>query len=311
MKQTTLCIAAVCSTLLAGCNQLNRTGSQSMVFDSDPFVQLDEEQTMAANQAPPTGRVSVGNINNSMQNAYQAQSQQAAATASYSYNAGGSPDVAAMYAPQQPAVATQQMPNFQRTPQLTPTPQPGISSSPASRAAAEAAAMLAQAGRQPQHIHQMSHEVASPASSGIVNADFQPDPFEQSPVTQSHMMTPGGVVPMPPEAMYNPTSDQFELSASDLELPNSQPATDSRFFPGTNIPLPTGRANLGDILPADWEPTPTPVPEIATSPVQTTPVFSPPKGADAVPVAPSEVREAGPIIRDSTSQSKWRAARRM
>ncbi|MFK7822083.1 MAG: hypothetical protein AB8G99_25525 [Planctomycetaceae bacterium] len=325
MKHTALSIAAVCSTLLAGCNQLNSVGSQSIVFDRDPFVQLDENESTAANSATPTGRVSVGNFNNPQQAGYAAQAQQqggAPATATYSFNGGGNSDVAAMYAPQQqPRQPHQQYGNGQPAPQplqamqqMTSSAQPHAASSPAARAAAETAALLARMGKQPQQIQQMSHEVATAGtptapSSGIVTADFSPDPFEpaSNQAVQSHMMTPSGVVPMPPEAQYNPTNDQFELSEADLQIPTTQADSNPEYFPGTNIP--TGKVSLDTILPSEWEPTPKPTATAAT-PVQTNPVFSPPTTSGAVPVTPTDARAAGPVIRDSTNHSKWRAARR-
>ncbi len=98
MKSTTTAIAALCSLLFVGCNALDRVGSQSVVFDSDPFTQIDNTQAnnnqvnqagynqaanghqqhqqyaqqpqgqpnhaamLAQGQTPQAGRVSVGNL---------------------------------------------------------------------------------------------------------------------------------------------------------------------------------------------------------------------------------------------------------
>ena len=326
MKSTTTAIAALCSLLFVGCNALNRVGSQSVVFDSDPFTQIDNAQAddnqvnragynqaangqqqyaqqpqgqpnhaamMAQSQTPQTGRVSVGNLGGAVPPTYNNLPQTASpvtpaptAQAQYTYN----PTTAAA-----PPVMNQ--PGYAARPA---SPASQATTGPAARAAAEAAAMMAARTpqQQQQPIHQMSYETAAPVQPG----DFEPNPF-------------GGAVPMPPEAQYNVATDEYELSDADLAIPDVEQKQGPRMFPGYNIPMPVGRVTIPDVMPSEWETAPTPTPAPVSAPIEAQPVFSPPARQPVLvsePAAiPSESVKATPVIKDSTDQSKWRAVRRM
>lgn len=322
MKRLTNGIIAVCCLSIVGCNQFTRSGSEGLVFDSDPFTEIDSNQRVSTAQQPPTGRVSVGNLGGQaapptyadmqMQQqptgqAYQQPPPPAAAQSQYAqYNY--SPNYA--QAPQQPQPG-QQSPIVQAGYQPPPNPAgvpqaSGNMNSAASRAAAEVAAMIAkrQTSQMPPNtqmapggITQASYNVTAPGTATYGS----PDPFDPQP----------GAVPMPPEAQFDAGSQQWELTEADLELP-AAPQPNPGVFPGStmNIPLPTGRATLTDALPAEWEPTPTPPATGGAIPTQ--PVFSPPatqqnSSTTTPPVPPAVV---APVIQDSTNYSKWRAVRR-
>lgn len=290
MKLSTCATMAMCSLLFVGCSQLNRVGSDAVVFDSDPFTQIDAAEAsrnqLARNQPHAAGRVNVGNLaHNSAPPSYNNPPQQGGASqAQYTYNPALSTHQSAMNA--HDSIPTQAVP-----------------SGPAARAAAEAAAMVASRQRRRQPIQQMSYETSTPMAvpAADVAASFGDDPFEPQ---KFPMQEAKGAVPMPPGTQANPLSDEFELTDADLALPSNEPSTDRRMFPGTNIPMPTGRATLGSVMPSEWEPTPADVP--------TQPVFSPPANQSAAPASvPAPLpAQAVPVIQDSTNQSKWQPARR-
>ena len=267
MKSTTTAIAALCSLLFVGCNALDRVGSQSVVFDSDPFTQIDNTQAnnnqvnqagynqaanghqqhqqyaqqpqgqpnhaamLAQGQTPQAGRVSVGNLGGAIPPTYNNLPQTAppvpTAQTQYTYNPAAAPAV-----PAAPPVM-----NHSGYAARPATPAVQATTGPAARAAAEAAAMMAARAPAQQPIQQTSYETAVPVQA----SDFEPDPF-------------GGVVPMPPEAQYNVSAAQYELSDADLEIPYVEEKRDPRMFPGYNIPMPVGRVTIPEVMPSEWEP---------------------------------------------------------
>ncbi len=284
IHRTALLTLSAATLLAAGCNGLHRTGSRSLVFDSDPFVEMNHA-TAAAETPRTAGRVSLGQLSGD-----PIYGGPAMATAQAPPRPQGSIDFASPddFAPMNPAA--------QVTAQATPID--GFGPGPAARAA-QAAATLA------------GHPAATPPpASGIVqtgynaaavatNDQFAPMQAETAPVA-----TPGSV-PVPPAADF----EDFQLSEADLELPQV-PTQNPDLLPAAQTAVPAGRAPLAVPLsqaqaatPAEnpWDSAP------ASVSVTTQPVFSPPAAATQQP-APLARR---PVIQDSTSTTKWRSARRM
>ena len=191
---------------LVGCNQLTRLGSQALVFDSDPFTDIDSTartpQTIVGQPANAAGRVSVGNLTAQsppptyadMQNQMQNRMQSTARPQVAQYNYPPTYDTAPMAQPAAPAQPTATPPPVAQ-PVGNPyaaAPAPPAISSPAARAAEEAAAMIAQRGLAPKGVPAVPVTQVSTAGTAMYGAD----PFEPA----------NGPVPMPPEAQYDPNS---------------------------------------------------------------------------------------------------------
>lgn len=169
---------------------------------------------------------------------------------------------------------------------------------PAARAEADVAAMLA--AQQQQHVGTADYTAPSGHDfSGVHQAGYQAssqpgavvaaDPFAETATGG----VPGNPFAAPDAAAgFEPAAGQYQLSEKDLELP---PLPEPQLLPGTNVPAPVGRATLQMQPVPAWDPP-------ATGTVPTQPVFSPPATGSTVPQRP--------VMQDSTSHTKWRAARR-
>lgn len=357
MKFQSTVVLTLCSLTLVGCNQLTQLGAQSLVFEEDPFAQLEQDQQTAASQQqqPAMAANQQGQIPGQYGSAvaqYQYQqnqtaAQQPAGSATFDPNAGL--PIQNWDTPE-PVTTTAYMP---QTGQPAAMAGPAASG-PVARAQATVNALLTQ--QQPQPIQQSSFEI-QPDAPGVATFDFGSQPVAaaqepetppqfdappqfQAPEFSSHRFQGVDTTPSNP-VVPQPHSPTFELNESLLDLPPvQQPTRDPNKFPGTNIPIPTGRASVFlDVLDDAFEPaspggsvTPPVTPAgLQPKPVATKPVFTQPTRTDgrsipqptgvlgtstSQPVPASAISPATSkppqqkIIHDSRNDSKWRAARR-
>ncbi len=335
MKLPSTVVIVTCSLMFAGCNQLTQLGSKAMVFEEDPFTQL--EQTQAAARQPSSAypanhqagnhwnQPALTNQTPNQQYNYEYNQQQAVAqqpgTAVYDPN--GALPIQNWDAPPTAATTAAYMPQADA---MSGPPASG----PVARAEAAVAAMMAQHGRAPKQIQQVGHQAAS-ESPGVATFDFgsfepQPAPqFGANPFSDETLPIGSGGIEhtygsIDPSLAVNttpsnpivpkPHSPTFELDESLLDLPQAQPPQrNSRVYPGTNIPRPVGRSSVFlDALDDAFEPVqPAPASEPSTqSPpsVVTQPVFTQPVtrgtlrqvGGQTPAVTPAPIPVATPVI---------------
>jgi len=337
MRFTTTLALTVLSLTFVGCSQLSRSGAAAMRFDENPFLQSDDQQYVSNANRPLPDRgeqpsaVPQGLDPNQAQTAqYPSRSRQAQPT-TQGANVAWQFDLPAGNGSSQQVTAP-------------PTARPGSGpSSPAARAEAQVAEYLARKHAPGNSgIEQIVHQRPLTESAGTARLDFGaggPELFEPNPFAGEPN---GGVVQAQHQREAN--SNQMPmLSADDLNVDVARPKAapqSPHVFPGTHIPIPTGRAMLFNdemlgkpALPnstnqaADPQPAFTP----PTTHVQPGQVPKPVVGEaipllrtgelgtaratpqrTAQPKAPATAEPpARPAIRDSRSDSKWRASRRM
>ncbi len=340
MRFTTTLALTTLTLTFVGCSQLSRSGAAAMSFDENPFLQSDDQQYVSNTEAPlpdraPQASATPQGVYRPDQGAqYQYNPQQAQPT-TQGANVAWQFDLPAGNAPNQQVAAP-------------PTGRPGSGpSSPASRAEAQVAEYLARKHAPANSgIEQVVHQVPSMETAGTARLDFgaggpelfEPNPFAGEPAS--------GVV----QAEHERATDSNHmpmLSTDDLNVDAVRPkaATQSpHVFPGTHIPIPTGRAMLfndemfgkspaatvsadATIQDTDPQPTFTPptthvqpgqvprpavgqaIPLLRTGESGTAPVTT--QRIPRVEVPSTITPQSPPVIKDSRSDSKWRASRRM
>ena len=347
MKFPSTVVIALCSLTLVGCNQLTQLGAKSLVFEEDPFTQLEQAQQAATSPQQPPVAMDGSAAGQYSYQPNQPARRQASGSAEFDPNAGL--PVQNWDTPQQTNTTTAYMPHS-----VTSGP---AASGPVARAEATVAALMAQ---QQRPIQQAGFETRA-ETPGVATFDFgspaqqsaapeferrpqfdgpaQSRPQFDAPQFGSDPFQAVDTTPANP-VVPQPHSPTFELNESLLDLPTvQQPTRDPNKFPGTNIPIPAGKASVFlDVMEDAFEPVPqtgmTPPmspagqqpPPVVTQPVFTQPTrtdgrsLPQPTGRVAIPatqpavapvvVPPTSTRPRREIIHDSRNDSKWRAARR-
>lgn len=341
MRITTALAITTCSLVLVGCNHLSRTGAQATMFEQDPFQPEEQSQRVAVTGAPADMAAMPPVAERAVD---PAQNQ----TVQYQYSPGQPPAALAggNIAPQADTngntIAQSGEPTHTVGSMAPSVPGALGRTSPAMRAEADVAAMLAKRHAQPgAGIQQTVHHV--PPAAGSARFDyseggppvFEPNPFGNNPghgvVQAGHEQIQADGMPM--------------LNPADLEVPVGSQTPPSANVPGRfpgapGIPMPTGRAfmfsdeMLGEAATNQTPPQPAAqsaqsafapptrqpqagevpapvigqaIPLLRAEPSSATPTTIAPQAPQSAPAQPA-IR---PVMRDSRSDSKWRAKRRM